>query len=310
MMKLIYEESPRRFSDLLDSLTAGQGNLLVGPIFEQQRKQQNSIPDLLIHQHAFTIAFETKLTDWFYSDQLNSHLAGLAQNRGTLILFLLSNFESDATTTFKAEVEAARANNILLIPISYEDLLKSLEEVCSTLYLTDILDEFRGYLDSNQLLPRWKYLLDVVNCVGTMHEIQAGAYICPDTKGAYSHRRARFLGPYANKAVRRIYEVDAVVSLSPDQEYMQVKWNNQVTLADKVLFERAKTLIEQLRPVQSKEIPLQVFLLGNSAETLFEKRTPGGMLSSKTYFWNVGVGQQTIDELATYLTNKSWQEVQ
>lgn len=309
MMKLIYEESPRRFSELIDKLTAGQGDILVGPMFRQQQRERASVPDLTISQQAFTIAFETKLTNWFYSEQINNHLLGLKEGSGSLILFLLSNFETDHSVEFKNQISDAGASGVLLIPISYEELLSGFESVCTSDYLAGLLDEFREYLDVKQLLPRWKYLLDVVNCATTMHEIEAGVYLCPDTKGAYSHKRARFLGPYANKAVRTIYEIDAVVSIGSRFEDNKIKWNNQPDMSSQQLIDRAIANVQELRPEQIQHTALQVFLLGDRAVTFFEKDTPGGMQSSKQYFWNVGNGKANAEELAAYLTNKKWSKL-
>lgn len=306
MMKLIYEESSRRFSELIDKLTAGQGDILVGPLFRQQQKEIASIPDLTISQQAFTIAFETKLTNWFYSEQINNHLLSLKEGPGTLILFLLSNFETDHLAEFEEQVKYAKTGGVLLIPISYEELLGGFESVCTTDYLAGLLDEFREYLDVKQLLPRWKYLLDVVNCATTMYEIEAGAYLCPDAKGAYNHKRARFLGPYANKAVRAIYEIIAVVSIGSQMQDNKIKWNNHSSNSSQQIIDRAIAKVQELRPEQIQHTALQVFLLGDGAKTFFEKDTPGGMLGSKQYFWNVGNGKDNVEELAAFLDNKKW----
>ena len=123
LLKLIYENSPRRFSELLDNLTEGEGNLIIGPVFEQQRREKKSVPDLVITQQAFSIAVENKLRDWFYDEQLVNHLHGLQSQHESLILFLLSNFKSDPCEKFQDQIQQATQNNILLIPLTYEDLL-------------------------------------------------------------------------------------------------------------------------------------------------------------------------------------------
>lgn len=311
MMKLIYEESPRRFSILIDQLTNGEGNLIIGPTFSQQQKEKKSVPDLVIAQSAFTIAFENKLGDWFHANQLDKHLQGLKDKSGTLILFLLSNFDTDPIIKFQSAVAIAREQGVLLIPISYEDFLSSLEAVCTTDRLSGLLDEFREFLDIKNLLPRWKYMLDVVNCVSTMHEIEQGVYICPDNKGSYSHKRARFFGPYENKAVRAIYEIEAVVSVpSLEVDEAKVRWNNTNQKKSEDFRRIAVRKVAALRPDQVRSTALQVFLLGDRAETNFKKGTPKGMQGSKKYFWNVGIGRENVSDLATYLQDKDWQEVQ
>ncbi|XWW44463.1 hypothetical protein JYG30_17040 [Fibrella sp. USSR17] len=309
MMKLIYEESPRRFGILLDKLIAGNGEIIVGPTFEQQRKYGQSVPDLVITQQAFTIAFETKITDWFYSEQIIRHTRELKKNDGTLILFLLGNFESDPLERFHAEVIQAATDKIHVAAITYETLLSAFEAACTTDYLTGLLGEFRTFLDSENLLPTWKYLMDVVNCGNTLHEIDAGAYMCPDTGGPYNHKRARILGAYANKQVSQLFNIDAVVVVGVDQEVVKVKWINQPDQDTQSAIDRATALVRQLRPEQSKQIPLQVFLLNDRVETQFVKASPGGMLGSKQYFWHTKFGTETMREIAQFLREmETWEK--
>ncbi|QHV97296.1 hypothetical protein [Spirosoma endbachense] len=271
LLKLLYEDSPRRFSDLLDKLTEGTGNLIIGPVFEQQQRQQKSVPDLVISQQAFTIAVETKLNDWFYDEQLVNHLQGLRTHSGTLILFLLSNFESDPRDKFQIQINQAKQKNILLIPLSYEHLLEALEKVCITDYLRGLIDDFREFIDSKGLLPRWKYLLDVVNCAGTLHEIEAGVYLCPDTGGAYRHKRARYFGPYANKAVRQIFEVDAVATVSTGLEEVSFKWINRPEADKEALTTKAREYVAQFRLDDNRHTPIQVFVLGKRQKRISKK---------------------------------------
>lgn len=43
-------------------------------VFNLQEKSVDSIPDATITQEGFKIVVETKMSDWFYSDQLTRHL--------------------------------------------------------------------------------------------------------------------------------------------------------------------------------------------------------------------------------------------
>ncbi|GAB4045773.1 hypothetical protein [Spirosoma litoris] len=308
IMKLVYEESPRRFRDLLDKLTEGNGELIVGPVFEQQQREQKSVPDLVISQKGFTIAFENKLSDWFYDEQLVNHLHSLQNYSGTLILFLLSNFETEPREKFQSQIGQATKQGILLIPISYEDLLAALETVCQTDYLKGLLDDFREFIDSKGLLPRWKYMLDVVNCATTLHEIEAGVYLCPDTGGAYSHKRARFFGPYAGKAVRQIFEIDAVATVSTGLEEVTFKWINKSSLTKAELESRVRDQVARFRLGANQQVPTQVFLLGESAETNFRKDSPRGMQTSKLYFRDIALSCQSAAELAALVNGKGWSQ--
>ena len=228
LMKMLYEDSPKKFEELLATLLKTDTNIIVGPTFTQQTKTVKSIPDLAITQKSFSVFFETKTTDWFYEDQINRHIAGFNQTADDKILFLLSNFENDnLEEQFDKQIKEAKKHKIILQPITFEDFVGSLEQVCNSEYLRSLLDEFKLYLDRNNYLPKWKYLLDVVSCSGTLEEIEQGVYMCPDTGGAYSHRRAKYFGPYSNKKVSDIFEISAIVVIEKNLGDAKIKWRNK-----------------------------------------------------------------------------------
>lgn len=308
LMKMLYEDSPRKFEELLATLLKTDTNIIVGPTFTQQTKTVKSIPDLAITQKSFSVFFETKTTDWFYEDQINRHIAGFNQTADDKILFLLSNFENDnLEEQFDKEIKEAKKHKIILQPLTFEDFVGSLEQVCNSEYLRNLLDEFKLYLDRNGRLPKWKYLLDVVSCSGTLAEIEQGVYMCPDTGGAYSHRRAKYFGPYSSKKVADIFEINAIVVIEKNLGEAKIKWKNK-NIKDETLIKQARQKLQnwQWRIDKNKSVPLQVFLLDNRQETNFVKETSGGMLQSKKYFWDIATDCKNSQELAEKLRDKNW----
>ena len=311
LMKLLYEDNPKNFEELLTTLIETDVNIFVGPKFSQQTKQQNSIPDLAIIQKSFSIFFETKTTDWFYKDQIERHINGFSSDSETKILFLLSNFDTNnLEERFEEEIKKAKKSNVIVQPITFEDFVGSIEKVSKSEYLLKLLDEFKLYLDRNGHLPKWKYLLDVVNCKGTLNEIREGVYMCPDTGGPYSHRRAKYFGPYANKKVSEIWEIKAIVVVDKGCTDIKIKWNNSDE-KDTDLKNQAKEKIENwdYRIKENESVPLQVFLLENRVETNFIKDSSGGMQQSKKYFWDIALDCSNSNELAEKLMNKNWSEM-
>lgn len=308
LMKMLYEDSPKKFEELLATLLKTDTNIIVGPTFTQQTKTVKSIPDLAITQKSFSVFFETKTTDWFYEDQINRHIAGFNQTADDKILFLLSNFENDnLEEQFDKQIKEAKKHKIILQPITFEDFVGSLEQVCNSEYLRNLLDEFKLYLDRNNYLPKWKHLLDVVSCSGTLEEIEQGVYMCPDTGGAYSHRRAKYFGPYSSKRVSDIFEISAIVVIEKNLADAKIKWRNK-NIKNEILIEQAKQKLQnwQWRIDENKSVPLQVFLLDNRQETNFVKETSGGMLQSKKYFWDIATDCKNSQELAEKLRDKNW----
>jgi hypothetical protein len=283
----LYEENPTSFEEAISSLTST--NFIINPTFEQQVRKETSVPDLVIEQKSFSIFFETKRTDWFYSDQINRHLEGFKKNVDYNILFLLSNFEIDnPEEKYQKQIEIAKDLEIILVPISFEDFVETLESVDSSEVFKKFLKEFRAYLDRNNYFPSWKYLLEVVNCATTLHEVEEGnVFMCPNTGGVYSHRRAKYFGGYKWKNVKYIHEIKAVVVVEKDLENKYVQWNNS-DISEKELIEEANQKISlwDYRLEEIKNNGLQVFLLENPYEVNFKKTSKGGLYGNKKYFWD------------------------
>ena len=92
MLKLLYEESPLRFENLLNNLVEEDQLLTIGAKFEQQKRKGNSVSDMQIVQSSFQILFETKNnTNSFSIPQILHHLHGFDKDYKTKILFLLSD---------------------------------------------------------------------------------------------------------------------------------------------------------------------------------------------------------------------------
>jgi hypothetical protein len=313
VLKLLYEENPKSFEEVLVSLLSDDINLTVGPSFTQQTKSEKSIPDLAIHQRSFSIYFETKLDDWFYTEQLERHISALKDKSVVSMLFALSNFETDdLQKRFKIEIDKARKSGVIFEAITFEDFVGALESVQSSDRFKNTLADFVLYLDRNERLPKWKHLLDVVNSGQTLDEIKRGVYMCPDTGGAYSHRRAKYFGPYADKKVSVIFEIDAVVTIERNLGDGRVNWKN-VDAADVELIAVAKSKLEESeawRIEENEKLPLQVFLLSHPVETDFQKDTSGGMYQSKKYFWDIAKGCNDSKDLANRLKGKKWSEFQ
>lgn len=310
VMKLLYEESPKRFQEFLTTLIDGQIDLVIGPTFKQQTKEISSIPDLSIIQKSVSIFFETKRTNWFYNDQLIRHIQGFDENAKLKILFLLSDFdEDDISVQIRESVDKARTQNIIIQPISFERFIDTLEKVCNTEYLLNLVEEFKTYLDRNSYLPKWKYLLDIVSCSGTIEEVKKGVYMCPNTGGAYNHRRAKYFAPYLQKAVKTIHEIRAIVVVEKDFGQATIKWNNSNEKEDNLKNEAIeKVKMWQWRIDENKTTDIQVFLLKDGVETNFKKETSGGMLQSKKYFWDIALDCKNSTELAAKLNDRNWGE--
>ncbi|RYU92720.1 hypothetical protein [Emticicia agri] len=312
IMKMLYEESPRLFQELLANLTDAQTPVIIGPIFTQQARKQQSIPDLLIEQASFAIFFEVKETNWFYDDQLIRHINSFEINTKTKILFMLSDFNEDSPTAeMKESVKKAQESGVILQHLTFERLTDSLTEITRNTRLASVAQEFNDFLSANNYLPKWKYLLDAVNISRTSDEIADNVYMCPDLGGAYKHQKAKYFGVYNNKRVNAIHEIRAVVLVEKDFNQTKISWNISGEPAEQLITEALEHI--RKRPGRTAEITqfgLQVFLLGQGHITEFIKDSPGGMYQSKKYFREIAavLKVDTAKDLARELKGKKWSE--
>lgn len=291
ILNMLYLENPKSFEEVISSLTSL--SFMIAPSFEQQVKVNDSVPDLCIKQKSFQILFETKRFDWFYDNQIESHLKNfkLESNFNYKILFLLSNFEEDdLEIKFEQQIQKAEKEfDITLIPISFEKLLSVLESVDSSDSFKNFLRQFREYLERNEYFPKWKNLLEVVNCAGTIDEVHNhNVFMCPNTGGVYSHRRAKFFGGYKSKNVKFIHEIKAIVIIEQNFENCYIRFNNTSASSDELIKEaifKIKNITHREEEIRNNG--LQVFLLENPFEVNFRKNSDGGMYGNKKYFWDI-----------------------
>ena len=322
-LKLIYQESPEQFQEWLASFLPDDNPLIVGPVFTQQSAQDNGVPDLCICQQSFSIFVETKLHNWHDSGQLNRHLKDLG-DMGHRILLALANFEIDnPESSHPVITKAAKEAGISVIFLSFEDLLQEWRELKLSTHLEHVIKELERFLDSSGLLPVWKSLLTVVNCGNTINELtEIQSYVCPNTGGAYSHRRAKYIGLYTgNKTVTKIGEIEARVSCGPGFTDPQADWfccENDSSRGDleREYIKRAESLVSLLAPDHSnnlRETGVQFFLIKPNTlrPTAFKKGSRGGLLGSKRYFSNIAQKVEAGDSatLAERLKGKTWEEL-
>lgn len=312
ILKMLYEENPKSFEEVISILTSK--DFVISPSFKQQIKKKESVPDIIIEQNSFSIYFETKITDWFHRDQIERHLNGFEKETDNNILFLLSNFETDIPDDKFIEYikYAKEEHNVTLSLISFEQLIGVIENVDFSDIFEKYLIEFRDFLERNNYLPTWKYMLDIVNCASTIDEVHDyNVYMCPDTGGKYKHSRALFFGGYKSKNVKFIHEIKALIVIEQGGLTGFVKWKNFNENSDKDLIKEAISKINLFgyRKHEITERNIQVFLLQNPFEVNFRKSSSGGLYSSKKYLRNIARehNAKNSKELSEKLKNETWE---
>ena len=226
------------------------------------------------------------------------------------LLIALGKFEKDNYKEQFSEIkelcDIKFNDRIKFEAISFEDFLDSLEKLSGLpKNLKDNIEDFRLYLNEQDLLPGWKNWLDVVNCARIPEEILKGnVYMCPATSGSYTHGRSLYFGMYKNKKVEKIAMIEGIVDIiSEDEE--KLLWNN----SDKSDSEIINNSKEKLMEWRTKDYPSRVFILGKLHDTDFHKDSWGGMMGSKQYFDISRLKPVDAEDLASKLNGMSWSEL-
>ena len=319
LLKQIYEENPRFLDEVFDSITGGEGDSIIGVQFRQQQKHSGTMPDGGNKQQPVTLFVETKNFDWFYEDQLERHLDALSEEYdGQKVLLALSKFEDGYEDEFDEIERLCREEyegEVVFSPLSFEEFLEAVRVDGLSKTLQDTIDELETYMDSQNLLPDWKYKLDLINCANSIdHPASHNVYTCPATGGSYSHKRCRYFGAYKDKRAQFVAEILGVVDIdSDDPSDAHIQWNNSKvlsssrTLTDEKLIQEAIDRKYATRPDQLENA--RVFVLGKMHETAFRKNSSGGMLGSKQYFDIRDLDIENAAELADVLDGMGWSEL-
>lgn len=330
ILKLIYNENPIVFEDIINSfITDDEYKIQISPNFIVQealnrgKNEEKSIPDITLKQNTFNVQFEVKLYDWFKDEQLEKYIKNMSNKKDeNNILFLMSaNFNSDGfKEEFKNIYKSARENNIGLYKITFEYFKKVLEDKKDILSntLKDLIDELCDLFDSAGLLENWEHRLDVVNTSKSFEDFKKGYYICPNTGGAYKHKKCKYLGAYNAKKIDALAEINAVVIVKKDSNENSVKFNMNLKINEDNI-KNYKDLEKELKNSNDKLIKeaqnkvmdfgkndeVLVFILKNIKQDVnCEKISSGGMLGSKFY---VDVDNiNNIKELCDIMENMKW----
>jgi hypothetical protein len=305
---MLYEENPKFLSEVLSVLLGESFSGTVGVQFAQQRRGKEGVPDGEITQESFSIFIETKLGCDFCKEQLLAHLVTLKKKEGQRVLLALGNFEQDIPSHADfpdVEKVAKEENYVSFAAISFEQFFQAIQLPYLSKNLLDAVSDLGEYLDENNLLPSWKYRLDVVNCTVSFDSVlEHKIYTCPAKGGAYNHRRSLYFGTYRNKCVEQVAQIKAVIDLeSEDKADATIVWKNDGR-SDQELFEIA---IERRQKIGEFWYPVRVFVLGDMHGTSFVKASSGGMFVSKQYFDIGRLKVSNAEELATKLKGKTWE---
>jgi hypothetical protein len=213
LLKRIQHHDPRLFQGILQLILSAD-DLVIGAVLTEQETTKNSIVDGVIRQQSFHVVVETKRHASFPTDQLQHHLDAFKEaSAGLEVLLLLGKQEPanfDAARSMVAEFNAKHKKAVRLSWTTFAHLI----EICRDIVpehereTIELIDDFEDFCDGEGLLASSDADLLVVGCSQSLVDnLDLNLYYDPKK----SHRPAKYIGFYHDKAVRAIGLLSCIV---------------------------------------------------------------------------------------------------
>lgn len=316
LFNLIYKESPELFETVLNTLFEGKAELSVGIQVEQQgRIKHGTVPDANISQQSFRLVIETKRGTDFHGGQLEGHLQAFGDEAVKVLLLLSNERLSDATLSILVPADS-NPKGVRIVSRSFEDVIGAI--IASTsdrdMELRDLVDDYRQFCDSMDVLPWSKYWLRA-NTAGLSWEenLKYGVYYESLDKGTFDHH---YFGLYGNKEVFAIGKM--VNSVRAELEYdklVNVASDKNVDVTQDQL-DRIKAIIGAPKVgAGGYDVSkgCRFFIVEKFYETHFKKSTPFPIRKWRDFDLRDYLGKNlselpSVEEIAKRLDGMTWEK--
>lgn len=191
-------------------------------VFSLQEKSEDSVPDATITQAGFKLVVETKMSDWFYSDQLMRHLKSFKDEKTKALITIAPELMAEKKKS-DFEKELKKYNALQEFPVihantTFEILAEAIRSVLDEgdYEMQDVLDDYLNYCYNNSLIvisDSWKWMR--VQLAGTTFKFKMAKDLYYDNidRGFRAHD---YLGLYTGKSVRAIGKITDIVTTGRD----------------------------------------------------------------------------------------------
>ncbi len=284
-------------------------------VFNLQEKSVDSIPDATITQESFKIVVETKMSDWFYSEQLMKHLNSFSDEKYKVMITLAPELMAeDKMKIFEQQLKeynSMQSRPVIHINTTFEGVANAIQDVIDDrdYEMQEVLDDYLNYCYNDGLITvsdSWKFMR--MQLAGTTLDFNVSEDIYYDNaeRGFRAHD---YLSLYKNKSVRavgkvcaRITAVEAEGDLQYEAEYGELteerKSKIHKAIADGI--EHGYDL---------KSIKHRYFFVDKFHETDFKKITPRAPMGTRIFDLSQILETEQLpstSEIAELLKSKTW----
>lgn len=284
-------------------------------VFTLQEKSVDSIPDATITQESFKIVVETKMSDWFYEDQLLRHLNSFGDEKYKVMITLAPELmEESKKTVFGEKLKQYNESQrypVIHINTTFEAMANAIGEILDDrdYDMQDVLADYLNYCYTDGLIPisgAWKYMRMQLAGATFDFNISANVYYDKAERGFRAHD---MLALYKNKSVRAIGKVIARITAIETED--GIKYNaeyGELTDGRKEVIKQAMTDGDS-HGYDLRTIEHRYFFVKKFYDTDFKKITPRAPMGTRIFDLTQVLGTDDIpdtEELAQRLMNENW----
>lgn len=284
-------------------------------VFNLQEKSVDSIPDAAITQESFKIVVETKMSDWFYSEQLMRHLNSFGDEKYKVMITLAPELMAeDKKNIFEQQLKeynSAQSKPVIHINTTFEGIVNAIQEVIDDrdYEMQEVLDDYLNYCYNDGLIAvsdSWKFMR--MQLAGTTLDFNVSQDIYYDNaeRGFRAHD---YLSLYKNKSVRavgkisaRITAVDTDNGMQYEVEFGELTEERKQKIADAII-----DGVQHGYDIKSSKH--RYFFVEKFHETDFKKITPRAPMGTRVFDLTQILETEQLPEtedIAELLKTKTW----
>ena len=284
-------------------------------VFTLQERSEKSVPDATISQEGFKIVVETKLSDWFYSDQLMRHLQSFGDEKNKVMITLApERMAEDKQVKFEKQLKEYNATQkypVIHINTTFEELANAIQDGLDDrdYEMQDVLDDYLNYCYKDGLITvsdAWKYMRMQLAGATFDFNVREGIYYDNAERGFRAHD---YLGLYRKKSVRAIGKIIArITAIEMDDG---VHYNAEFGDLTEERKEKIRLAMEDgdSHGYDVRSVEHRYFFVERFYETDFQKSTPRPPMGTRIFDLSAVLGVTelpTTEEIATRLKHKKW----
>ena len=282
-------------------------------VFNLQEKSVGSMPDATITQESFKIVVETKMSDWFYTDQLLRHLKSFGDEKYKVMITLAPELMNpEKKKEFEEhlkEYNATQTYPVMHVNTVFERIVDAIRDVIDDrdYEMQEVLDDYLNYCYNDKLIivsDSWKRMR--VQLAGTTFNFNVSENLYYDNieRGFSAHD---YLGLYKEKSVRAIGKIKAIITAVTTEDGIEYKAE-----LGELTDDRKQQICKAIEDGKNYGYVLtgeRYFFVDKFYETDFKKITPRAPMGTRVFDLSQVLETENLpetQEIAEILKTKTW----